>query len=39
MRELFEDIAVAIIGSAIVLLFCAFAWVCRLCGVRLEEEL
>lgn len=37
MKDFFEDIAVAIIGSVIVLLFCAFAWVCRICGVRWEE--
>lgn len=38
MKDFFEDIAVAIIGSAIVILFCAFAWLCRLLGVRLEDE-
>lgn len=37
MKDLLENIAVAIIGSAIVILFCAFAWLCRLLGVRLEE--
>ncbi len=37
MKDFFEDIAVAIIGSVIVLLFCAFAWVCRLLGVEVDE--
>jgi hypothetical protein len=38
MRDKLEDIAVVIFGSVIVILFCAVYWICRICGVRLEDD-
>ena len=38
MRDKLDDIAVAIVGSVIVTLFCVLYWLCRICGVRLEDD-
>ena len=38
MKSIFEDIAVVIVGSVIVVGMTLLYWVCRLCGVRLEDD-
>lgn len=38
MKEFFEDIAFYALGIPIVLLFSLLWLVCRICGVRLEED-
>ena len=37
MREKIEDIAVVLVGIPIVLGMTALYWVCRLCGVEVDE--
>ena len=38
MRDKMETVAVYLIGVPVVLLFTLLYWVCRLFGVRLEED-
>ena len=38
MKEFFEDIAFYALGIPVVLLFSLLYLVCRICGVRLEED-
>ena len=38
MREFFEDIAFYALGVPVVLLFSLLYLICRICGVRLEED-
>lgn len=38
MRDKLEDIAVAIIGTVIVLGMCLLYWLCRLCGIDLSDD-
>ena len=38
MKEFFEDIAFYALGVPVVLLFSLLYLICRICGVRLEED-
>ena len=38
MKEFLEDLAVWFVGIPIVLLFSLLWLVCRICGIRLEED-